>query len=193
MKILVTGADGGIGSAIVETLKSAGHEVVTSTMNDTDLTNPEAVRKLRTRVGTVDWIVCAHGYIELPEPIEKTFAINTFSLFYLANEFIEAHMIVLSSSAGLNPNGKYTAYSASKTAANAFVQAMALNRKNLKFFAVAPGPTNTEMRQRVAGDAAQMQSPSVIAEEIKKIVAGESDYTSGDIILIRDGVATLAA
>lgn len=193
MKILVTGADGGIGSATVETLTNTGHSIISSTTLDTDLTQTTSIKELKGRVGDVDWVVCTHGHIALPEDVEKTFGVNILSLFYLAHEFANSNMIVISSSAGLKPNGKYPAYSASKAAAHAFIQAKARNREDLTFIAVAPGPTNTSMRERIAGDAAQMQSPSVIAGEIKKIISRETDYTSGSIVLIKDGITTIVA
>lgn len=204
MKILVTGGDGGIGSAIVASLTHAGHDVIVTTRADTDVSSVEAVHTLKTRVGKVDWIVAAHGYIDTetvleqqaPSHIEETFEVNTLSLFWLAREFLPdllQGMVVLSSSAGLTPNGHYAAYSASKAAAHALIQALARNHKTLTFIAIAPGPTNTAMRERVAGDAAKMQSPTVIAEEVKNIVARENDYTSGDIILIKDGACSIAS
>jgi NAD(P)-dependent dehydrogenase (short-subunit alcohol dehydrogenase family) len=149
-------------------------------------------------------VVCAHGFIDTEQVLEKertediqaTFDVNTLSLFWLAQAFLpdlQTGFLILSSSAGLAPNGRYAAYSASKAAANAFVQAMARNREHLKFIAVAPGPTNTEMRERIAGDAAKMQSPDTITAVVTKIVTGTSEYRSGDIVLVKDGVCSTAS
>lgn len=202
-RILVTGADGGIGSAIVETLKSAGYSVIATTAHDTDLTDAAAVATLKERVGDVDWIICSHGYIDSEhilekqssEAIEMTFAVNTLSLFWLARAFLPAlrtGMVIISSTAGVSANGRFAAYSASKAAANAFVQALARNRPEKKFFAVAPGPTNTAMRERIAHDAAKMQSPALIAELVRDIVRGD-EYHSGDVVVIKDGTRSIAS
>lgn len=208
--ILLTGANGGIGSTIKKIFEQNGDIVIAVTSADADLSKFENVQQLAEKILTqtpkIDWLICAHGYIDTKtvleeqtaQDIEATFAVNSLSLFWLAKEFLSlipagGGMVVISSSTGLSPNGRYAAYSASKAAANAFVQAMARNRPEKKFFAVAPGPTNTTMRERVAHDAALMQSPVVIAEEIKKIVADEGDYKSGDVILIKDSAASIAS
>ena len=201
MKILVTGADGGIGSAIVKALKAIECELIETTSKDTDITKPDAVRALKERIGSVDWIVAAHGFIDTettleqqsPENIEKTFAVNSLSIVWLAKEFPTSNMIAISSSAGIAPNGHYAAYSASKAAVNALVQALARNRQERTFFALAPGPTNTEMRQRIAGDAAQMQSPAVVAALARDLILGKTENKSGDIILIRDGAISVVS
>jgi NAD(P)-dependent dehydrogenase (short-subunit alcohol dehydrogenase family) len=151
-------------------------------------------------VDHIDWVVCAHGFIDTetvleevqPENIEATFAINAFSIFYLAQQFLRhmpagGGMIAISSSAGIQANGRMAAYSASKAAVNSFIQAMARNRPEQKFFAVCPGPTNTAMRERVAGDAAKMQSPDVVAKVVADLVTGTTDNKSGDVILVKDG------
>ena len=206
--ILLTGADGGIGAATGELLTHAGLRVLTTTRADTDMTSAEDIQKLMGRILTdtphIDWIVCAHGFIDTetvlekqaPENIQTTFAVNALSIIYLARQFLPiiskgGGIIALSSSAGLNANGRFSAYSASKAAVNSFMQAMALNRPEQKFFAVCPGPTNTAMRERVAHDAAQMQDPRVIAEVILAIITGDPQYKSGDLVLIKNAVTSV--
>ncbi|RJR13515.1 SDR family oxidoreductase [Candidatus Parcubacteria bacterium] len=205
-KVLVTGADGGIGSAILGTLRSAGHDVIGASRNDTDITDTTDIHRLKERVGQLDWIICAHGFVDTETVLEKqdvaaieeTFAVNATSLVVLAREFLDAitpggGMIVLSSSAGVTPNGRFVAYSASKAAANAFVQALARNRTELQFYAIAPGPTNTAMRERVAHDAAKMQSPEVIATLVQELIAGSTECKSGDVILVKDGTRSIVS
>jgi len=204
VSVLVTGSDGGIGSAIVTALKNAGCSVLTTSSTDTDLADPTAVHALRERIGSVDWIVCAHGFIDTEtvleqqttEAIETTFEVNTLSLFWLAREFLPTlgkGMVMLSSAAGLSPNGRFAAYSASKSAVNAFTQALARSRPEQKFFAVCPGPTNTAMREKIAGDADKMQSPDVIAAVVSSLLNETTDHKSGDLILVRDGVVSISA
>ena len=48
------------------------------------------------------------------------------------------------------------------------------------------------MRERVAGDAAKMQSPVVVAEVVNRLVGDTTNYKSGDLILIKDGVVSVA-
>ena len=102
-------------------------------------------------------------------------------------------MISLSSTAGVQANGRLPSYSASKAAANALSQALARNKPDYKFFSICPGPTNTPMRERTSHDAATKQSPMVVAGVVDELIADSTTYTSGDIIVVKDGVATIEA
>ncbi len=185
--ILLTGANGGIGTAIGRQLQDADHTVIGVTRADADLGDSEAIKKLKEKVlketDHIDWLVCAHGFIDTetvleqmtPENIEKTFQVNTLSIIYLAQQFLPhipqgGGIIALSSSAGIQANGRTAPYSASKAAVNSFMQALARNRPEQKFFSVCPGPTNTAMRENLAHDAAKQQSPDTVAAVIVDIV-----------------------
>lgn len=206
--ILLTGAGGGIGTAIKEALESEGHRVIPVHREDADLSRYSDIEKLEARIAkegtTLDWIVCAHGYIDTETDLEKqepgaiadTFDINIVSIVSLTKLFLKhltpgGGMLFLSSSAGITANGKTAAYSASKAAVNNFAEGMARNRSEFTFISICPGPTNTPMRDRIAGDAATKQSPSIIAATALRIISGETDYQSGDIILIKDGEESL--
>ncbi len=208
--ILLTGADGGIGSAIKETLETAGNEVIPITRADADLSSYSDIEKLEQKIsaeGTkIDWIVCAHGYIDTEtdlekqsvEAIETTFKINSLSLIYIAKYFLKdlnqgGGMIFLSSSAGVEANGRTAAYSASKAAVNNLAQGLARNRSEFSFISICPGPTNTQMRERLAHDSSTKQSPALIADIAHKIISEESAYKSGDIVSIKDGEEKLVS
>ncbi len=210
MNILLTGAAGGIGSVIVQTLKAQGHTVLPVTRADADLGNIESVRALKEKFEKeetkIDWIVCSHGFIDnemvlenmTAENIENTFRTNILSVIFLAQQFLPllpegGGMISLSSSAGINANGRFAPYSASKAAVNTFMQAMARNRPALKFFAVAPGPTNTGMRNKVAGDATNQQPPEAVAHVVAEIISGKGSYSSGNVILVKSGEVSIVS
>lgn len=207
--ILLTGAKGGIGRSIAETLIQQGINVEKTDRADTDLCSYEDIQKLEKKIagkGTeLDWIVCAHGFIdtetnlekEHQEDIEFTFQLNIISLVYITKLFLKhlkpgGGVIFLSSTAALSPNGRHAAYSASKAAVNAFSQAMARNRPEFSFLSICPGPTNTPMREKIAGDASSSQDPAAVANIIGDIIAGGTEYASGDIIIVRDGRASKA-
>ena len=205
-KILVTGADGGIGKAIVAGLQAHGHNAISSVHDTTDLTDPTAVQKLITQAGVFDWLVCAHGFIDTTyalqeqsiDAIRHTFNVNTLSLFWLAQAVLPllhkgGGIIILSSSASMTPSEKYLAYAASKAAANAFVQGLAKSHSDYSFFSVAPGATNTAMREKIANDAAHMQSPSIVADLVIDLIEEKTEYQSGDVILLRDGRRSVAS
>ncbi len=205
--IVVTGAHGGIGEAIVEALTVAGHTVIGVDRKDTDVSNFAQVQRLQEKVLSdvdhIDWLVCAHGYLDpmtileeqSPESIEVTFLVNSVSLAYLAKAFLRhipagGGIIALSSTASLHASGATPVYSASKAAVNSFMQTLAHNRKEQVFYALCPGPTNTTLRERFAHDAAKQQSPDVVASVVLELVNGSGEHTSGDIIVVRDSVTT---
>ncbi|MSU74408.1 SDR family oxidoreductase [Candidatus Kaiserbacteria bacterium] len=206
--ILLTGAGGGIGSATKAVLEASGAHVIAVGRQDADLTSYEEVKALCKRIAKdapLDWLVFAHGFIstetefekQKPADIKLTFDLNILSDIYLTQLLLPSvrkggGVIFISSTAGLNPNGKYATYSASKAAVNAFSQALARNKPEHTFFSVCPGPTNTTMRERVAHDATMQQSPDVVARVVADIVAKSSGYKSGDTILVRDGEVSIA-
>ena len=205
--ILLTGAGGGIGSVIKKALEQSGDRVIGIGRADADLSVHSDIQKLQDKAqGGIDWLVCAHGYIDTetdlekqrPEDIKTTFDVNIISLVYLTQILLPhirsgGGVIFISSSAGLNPNGRYAAYSASKAAVNAFSQALAHNKPELVCVSVCPGPTNTGMRERVAHDAAKHQSPEVIAAVVADILNGKGEYKSGDVVLVKDGLTSIAS
>lgn len=206
--ILLTGASGGIGSAIASALNAAGVKVVGVDRQDADLSSYKDIAALADRVGKgspLDWLVFAHGFIgtqtdlllQTPEEIKTTFDTNIVSLVYLTKLFLPAlkpggGIVFISSTSGLNPNGRYSTYSASKAAVNAFSQALARHRTDLIFYSVCPGPTDTAMRTKVMGVHAAAQSPAAVANLIANLVSKKTSHKSGDIIIVRDGIVTKA-
>jgi len=200
-EILVTGASGGIGSAIVEALQKRDCHVIGTDRNDADMSSYEDIKRLALSAlqeRRIDWVVYAHGFIDAEtdfakqsrESIMSTFEINTFSIIYLTQMLlprIDTGIIFISSTAALSPNGRYATYSASKAAVNAFAQALAKNRPTLTCITVCPGPTNTAMRKKIASDAAFSQSPEAVARTVTDIVSGRSNYKSGNIVIVKDG------
>ncbi len=203
MQILLTGAGGGIGSATKAALEAAGAHVIAVDRQDADLASYEEMKALSERVAkdvSLDWLVFAHGFIsaetefekQKPEEIKLTFDLNILSVMYLTQLLLPSlrpggGVIFISSSAGLNPNGKYAAYSASKAAVNAFAKALARNKTGYMFLSVCPGPTNTAMRLKIGEDPRAAQSPAVVAHLITQLVFGTGEYHSGDVIVVRDG------
>lgn len=206
--ILLTGTQGGIGSATKTMLQAAGANIIAVGREDADLASYEAIAALADRVtkdAPLDWIVFTHGFIsaetdfekQKPEEIKATFDINTLSCIYLTQLLLPllregGGIIFVSSAAGVEPNGRIAAYSASKAAVNAFCQALARNKPGFAFYSVCPGATNTAMREQVFHDAAKHQSPAVVAELIVQLINGTGDYKSGDAIVVRDGKVFVA-
>lgn len=226
--VLLTGAGGGIGHALLSALAAdEAYRVIAVTRRTPSpklQTTPEngerLIRKtadlssfaeisdleasIRRRNISLDWLVFAHGFIDSktalekqrPEDIATTFQVNVLSVIHLCQLLLK-HMsndggiLCLSSTAGLEANGRYAAYSASKAAVNNFMQGLARSRPALTFFTVCPGPTRTAMLEKIGGDLAGGQEVSVVTEVMLRIMARPADYKSGDIIVVRDGRVAL--
>ena len=152
----------------------------------------------------LDWLVFAHGFIDSetmiekqrPEDILTTFQVNVLSVIHLCQLFLK-HMrdgsgiICVSSTAGLEANGRYAAYSASKAAVNNFMQGLARNRPALTVFTVCAGPTRTAMLEKIGGDVAGAQDVRAVTDVILRLMARPADYKSGDLIVVRESQVTL--
>lgn len=152
-----------------------------------------------------DWIIYVAGYIDEHEPqsiltaeeTHKTFLINTIApiaIVAACEKQIsqDGGVIFISSTAGLRGNEKFPVYSASKAALNNFGISLAKKWKDGRHVTiVCPGPTNTEMRQKIAGDSSQHQSPSHVSSLVVEIVTGKRVNPTGSILQIRNGLVSV--
>lgn len=226
--ILLTGAGGGIGSALLSALTAdAAYRVIAVTRpapsersqtlsenserlirETADLSSPGGITGLEASIAKrnikLDWLVFAHGFIDSetmlekqrPEDILATFQVNVLSVIHLCQLFLKhlgngGGIICVSSTAGLEANGRYAAYSASKAAVNNFMQGLARNRPALKFFTVCAGPTRTAMLEKIGGDMAGAQDVRAVTDVMLQLLTRPHDYKSGDLIVVRDGEVTL--
>ncbi len=162
MEILITGANGGIGSAIKERLK--GHQL-TLVAHATIETERE-----------FDWLICAHGVINEAE-ILNTFYANVISNIYLAEDIKAKNVIFISSTAAFKGNDKFPIYSASKVALNMYA-------KLKGYYVICPGPTDTPMWRKL-GLEGQAQDPDEVAKVVETIINGE---IKEKLIIIRNGI-----
>jgi len=146
-------------------------------------------------------LIASHGYIDTstdietqsPEAIEETFKVNIISLFYLTQVFlkrISMGMVFISSTSGIQANGKVAAYSASKAAVNSLSVALARNRSDKTFISVCPGPTAGQMREKIGAKGGQ--SPREVAVLVSQILQSDT-YKSGDIVTVRDGKSEIVS
>ena len=230
-KILIIGATGGIGSAIVQTISKLDNtqlilvdrnednlasliKNIPSTINPdnshiVNLENTDEVATLCEKIikehEKIDWIVNTAGFISKEEQnfsssedmIKSTFNINTLSVIQITQALAPilnegGGIINISSTAGIWGNDQYPVYSASKGALNTFTQATArfFTSKKLTAIALCPGPTNTPMRESIANDAQNHQSPNIIAETVTDILSNQK-YKNGDILITRGGVTKI--
>lgn len=166
MKILLTGATGGIGSAIKEMLKE--HEVIA--VGRPDL-YPE---------GDFDWVILAHGCLDETR-VQETFEANVISHIQIA-ERTKAENIIFISSTAARGNDRFPVYAASKAALNIYCKSISSKRK---CYTLCPGPTDTTMWRKL-GLEGKAQSPKDVADAVKRIMV-LGVYNSGDIITVRNG------
>lgn len=165
MKILLTGASGGIGSAIREALKE--HTFVAQG-------EPE-----------IDWIIYAHGVLDERHP---AYMMNVNALTPMTDTLhhlpsLKQGVIYISSTAALKPTPDFPVYAASKAALNSYAQSMAKAHPELQFYAICPGPTDTKMWRSLNLEGTP-QPPEAVANLVKEIVEGK--WKGYDTLEIRD-------
>lgn len=152
----------------------------------------------------IDWIIHSAGLIDEGEQsgvpdrtrLEKTYTVNTLAPIHLTQLLqnkitVTGGVIALTSTAALWGNPGYPLYASSKAALQIYSKALGKQfaDSGRRAIAVCPGATNTPMREKVAGDADQHQSPDVIAEYIQDVIDNANDANNGDIVVIQDGMA----
>src|SRR3989344_2179527 len=159
--------------------------------------------KLKKRFKTIDWLINCTGAIEHEEKLKdfsSMFTVNSLTPIYLTRlltPFLNRHggIINISSIAGIWGSPASPVYAASKAALNFYSQQVARQfteaKSGLSCITIAPGRTNTPMRQKIAGDAKLYQGPEVIGQAIAQIIAKESRFKNGDMVIVKDGQAKL--
>lgn len=174
MKVLLTGATGGIGAAIKESLKE--HDI-TCYRPDLDYVRFKE---------DFDWVILAHGVLD--EDYEaKTFWANTTVPIWMTKDLLKQTgqgFIYISSTAGITGNSKYPVYSASKAALNIYAKSMQKAHPELQFYALCPGPTKTKLWDSL-GLSGNPQEPVEVAKAVQRIIAGE--FKGHVVITVRNG------
>jgi NAD(P)-dependent dehydrogenase (short-subunit alcohol dehydrogenase family) len=174
---LVTGATGGIGSAVCAALEGAGYEVIGVDREQADLTDEAAVFGVFDGIERLDLVVCAHGgsgrrFGDGPvdsctlEGWETTLAMNLTSVFLVCRAAVPrlranggGAIVTVASVLGLVGGDRdFTthAYAASKGALIALTRSMAVTYApdGIRCNVVAPGLIATPMSTRAQADPA---------------------------------------
>lgn len=177
---LVTGAAGGIGSAVVAALSAAGHRVLGVDREEADLTDPDqasgAVAAAVERYGRLDAVVCAHGgsgrrFGDGPvdecteEGWDLTLEMNLKSVYLVCRAAVPAlrasgggAIVTVASVLGLVGDRDFAthAYAASKGGLIALTRAMAVSYApdRIRCNVVCPGLIETPMSARAQADPA---------------------------------------
>jgi NAD(P)-dependent dehydrogenase (short-subunit alcohol dehydrogenase family) len=193
--VVITGVTGGLGPAVAEAFSAAGYTAAGVARKPgvgayepfaADLTSPVEVANLAAavfeRFGRVDVIANVVGGYAGGKPITeinletwgKMFNLNVNAVFHVVREFLPhvlkspaGRIIAVGSRAGVQISANMAAYTASKAALHALIQALAAELKdtNTTANAVLPSTIDTDANRSwgAAEQAANWVSPQSIA------------------------------
>lgn len=210
---LVTGGASGIGAACAKRLVDAGVRVTTADIapgadDYLDVTDPDSVDRLRTRVGKVDILVNSAGIVGPSAPVadvdfadwQRTFRVNVDGTFLMCRAFapgmIESgwgRIVNLSSIAAKDGNPTQSAYSASKAAVIALTKSLGKEIATTGVLAnvVAPAAVESPMnadtdpailaRSQSLTPMSRMGRPEEIAELVAWLSSDALSYSTGAV------------
>jgi len=208
---VVTGAAGGIGSAVARALTAAGARVhrwdrtAGPDVTAVDVTDAEAVAEAWARTeadhGPVDLLVTAAGVMS--DDWDLCLAVNATGVRTVLDAALPAmsargrgSVVVISSNAGATPRAGMAAYAASKAAATSYARSagLAVARSGVRVNIVSPGSTETPMTGAMwtAPDARE----TVLAGEAQRFRLGiplgriaEPDDIAGTVVFLASDAA----
>lgn len=188
-QILVTGATGGLGAAVVVELQRRGWNVYGASRADGDLTVPEHAHELIHKVGkTLSGVVHLAGGIAAGKPLEEQ-AVDEIDLMYSLNVFTTVNIlraalptlkansgsiVTIGAQAVLHPVPNRAAYASAKAAVVALTQAVAEEGRpfGVRANVILPSIIKTEANLAWASedDAKGWPTPQSIANTIADLV-----------------------
>ena len=209
--ILIIGASSDIAVAVTKKLKNAAYTVLTTTRTsedstyNLDLTDSNSISEFEKIISNtpLHFIIYCAGFLKATEVTElftgeyarTSQQINFTAAAQLLSKLSKniqpgGGIIALSSTAGIWGNPQFPIYSSWKAALNTFLQSLnkQLEESGRFVFSICPGPTNTKMRQDIAGDAEKHQAPEVVASGVIRIMEHPTEYADSPILIIRNSV-----
>ncbi len=207
----VTGASSGIGSAIVAALKSNGWEVIGPSHSELDLNDLQAVEtyghELQKKVETIDAFVHVAGIwhdSQGPLADKKLANFTAGQITTTMHVGLVAPMLLLAALLPVIKNGTvvgisgtfesggagWLPYYTSKRAVEDFLVGLSQDYPELKVYGVSPADTATPAYRKFYPQYIdESQTPEVVANLVTKLLQGNSEFKSGDIIELRQGSA----
>lgn len=196
---LVTGAAGGIGSAVAAALRTAGDQVIgvdagpdgLADLRHLDVTDAEAVEACVASVeadrGPIDVLVNCAGTLSNRPAVEtelsewsRVFAVNATGVFLMSTAVTRrmiprrrGTVVTVASNSGRLPRHGMAAYGASKAAAALFTQSLGLElaEYGIRCNVVSPGTTRTGMVERMLTDAG-LTEETILAGDASRFKVG---------------------
>ncbi len=187
MKVLVIGASGTLGNAIINLLEQKGHEVIAvsrSTQPSVDITNPSSIDDLYNNIGKVDAIITAAGGAAFTALEKLTDEDVQFSV---TSKLAGQVNMVRKGLQNLNPNGVFIitggilAYNPFQQtsmiamvniALEGFAKAAALDLKDGKRIVVVHPPFVVETAEKLGMDPSPYPTASEAAEAYLEALEG---------------------
>ena len=171
LRIAVTGAGGGIGSAVCAELRARGADVIALDLSTDGLAEPSATLDVTAAsaeaviagLGPLDGLVLAHGITalgpasEVPmDAVRTVLEVNLFGAIAVARAALpglterRGRIAVLSSVSGFAPLVHRTAYAASKHGLHGWFESVAAEEPTISVTMVAPSFVPTGIEERAA-------------------------------------------
>ncbi|HXE31027.1 MAG TPA: SDR family NAD(P)-dependent oxidoreductase [Terriglobales bacterium] len=202
--ILVTGASGGLGAAVVAALEQQGERVVGASHPEYDLTQPaEAARAVAAVGGRLHGLVHLMGGFAGGKPVAETddatwrrmMTMNLDAAFYVARAAVPAltrqpggRIVMIGSRTAVAPVAGLAAYNASKAGLVALVQTVAQEvaparaTANIILPSVIDTPANRAAMPQA--DPGKWVSPQSIAALIEWLLSPQAGDVNGAVIPI---------
>ena len=214
--VLVLGARGDIGSAIVDRFTAAGHQVIGTGRAEFDLTDPAAVDRWFERPRTPIGVLVHSAGLNHPKPflelsdaeITECFAANVDGFLRVCRHVIpelmanQGRLVVLSSIFGFLSRVGRLPYAMSKHALVGIVKTLALELApaGVLVNAVSPGYIDTRLtsanndpatieRLRSAIPLRRLGSPADIAEVVHFLGSAANRYITGQDVVADGGLS----
>lgn len=214
-KVLLTGASGEIGKAILNKFQQQDYTVIAPTRQEMDLSDVESIdRYMQTVPDDISVFIHCAGFNSPKEAADlthqdilNTMQINTFSFHDMLRHLLpnfknngNGYILGISSMYGLISRQKRLAYSASKHALNGMIKTLALElgQYNIKVNGIAPGFVDTQMTRKNNNEAVingfkakiplgELALPVHIANASYFLCAPENGYVNGEILVVDGG------
>lgn len=202
--ILVTGASGGLGAAVVAALEQQGERVVGASHPEYDLTQPaEAARAVAAVGGRLHGLVHLMGGFAGGKPVAETddatwrrmMTMNLDAAFYVARAAVPAltrqpggRIVMIGSRTAVAPVAGLAAYNASKAGLVALVQTVAQEVAPARATAniILPSVIDTAANRAAMpqADPGKWVSPQSIAALIEWLLSPQAGDVNGAVIPI---------
>jgi NAD(P)-dependent dehydrogenase (short-subunit alcohol dehydrogenase family) len=203
--VMVTGATGGIGSALVEMLRQRGDEVYGVGRDEqrlaalgvrpvvADLSRPESLGSAVPTLDRLDVLVHNAGILTLGKIADTPYqvwldhltvnlaaAAELTRLLLPALRVAQGQVVFVNSGAGFNAGPGWGAYAASKFGLRALADALRAEERSLRVTSIHPGRTATEMQRSVREQEGAEYDPDryIQPDTVAKLILTALDTTA---------------